>query len=121
MLLLHGLHPQDLASRVERAVEKMHPFLGTHGLRLELLQSGEELVRLKLHGNWQDKKLSAKTLKRDIEAAILDAAPDAARVKSRVWSAAGATYGGLRSRAFDPKPQAGAHPHWQNIGENGEQ
>jgi len=76
LLLLHGLHPRDLESRVERAVEKMHPFLGTHGLRLELLQSGEELVRLKLHGNWQDKKLSAKTLKRDIEAA-----PDAARVE----------------------------------------
>ena len=81
LLLLHGLHPRDLESRVERAVEKMHPFLGTHGLRLELLQSGEELVRLKLHGNWQDKNLSAKTLKRDIEAAILDAAPDAARVE----------------------------------------
>ncbi|MFH0343469.1 MAG: NifU family protein [Chromatiales bacterium] len=81
LLLLHGLHPQDLESRVERAVEKLHPFLGTHGLRLELLQSGGELVRLKLHGNWQDKKLSAKTLKRDIETAILDAAPDVARVE----------------------------------------
>ena len=81
LLLLHGLHPRDLESRVEQAVEKMRSFLGTHGLRLELLQSGEELVRLKLHGNWQDKHLSAKTLRRDIETAILEAAPDAARVE----------------------------------------
>ena len=79
LLLLHGLHPQDLESRVQRAVEKMRPFLGTHGLRLELLETGEEIVRLKVHGNWQDK--SAKTLQRDIEIAILDAAPDVTRVE----------------------------------------
>jgi len=79
LLLLHGLHPQDLESRVQGAVEKMHPFLGTHGLRLELLAAGEELVQLRLHGNSQGK--SADTLKQDIETAILDAAPDVARVE----------------------------------------
>ncbi|MGQ0592672.1 MAG: NifU family protein [Gammaproteobacteria bacterium] len=79
LLLLHGLHPQDLESRVQRAVEKMRPFLGTHGLRLELLETGEEVVRLKVHGNWQGKSAN-KTLQRDIEFAILDAAPDVTRV-----------------------------------------
>jgi Fe-S cluster biogenesis protein NfuA len=79
LLLLHGLHPQDLESRVQRAVEKMHPFLGTHGLRLELLAASEEIVQLRLHGNWQGK--SADTLKQDVETAILDAAPDVARVE----------------------------------------
>ena len=78
LLLLHGLHPQDLESRVQRAVEKMRPFLGTHGLRLELLETGEEIVRLKVHGQG---KSADKTLQRDIEIAILDAAPDVTRVE----------------------------------------
>lgn len=79
LLLLHGLHPHDLESRVERAVEKMRPFLGTHGLRLEILAASEEMVRLQLHGDWQGK--AANTLKQDIETAILDAAPDVETVE----------------------------------------
>ena len=80
LLLLHGLHPQDLESRVQRAVEKMRPFLGTHGLRLELLETGEELVRIKVHGNWQGKS-ATRPSSGDIEIAILDAAPDVTRVE----------------------------------------
>lgn len=79
LLLLHGLHPQDLQSRVQGAVEKMRPFLGAHELRLELLAASEERVRLKLHGNWEGK--SAQALKQDIETAIIDAAPDVASVE----------------------------------------
>ena len=36
LLLLHGLHPEDLETRVRRAAARLTPHLGVHGLRLEV-------------------------------------------------------------------------------------
>jgi Fe-S cluster biogenesis protein NfuA len=77
LLLLHGLHPEQLEVRVERALEKVRPYLGSHGGSVELVGIEEGRVRLRLQGSCNGCPSSAETLKNSIEEAILAAAPDA--------------------------------------------
>jgi Fe-S cluster biogenesis protein NfuA len=82
MLLLHGLHPDDLETRVRRAVERLRPHLGVHGIRVELLGTAKGIVQLRLHqGNGGAVKASTLlTLPGEIEDAIVEAAPDVERI-----------------------------------------
>jgi len=81
LLLLHGLHPDDLTVRVERALEKVRPYLGSHGGSVELVGIEAGRVRLRLQGSCNGCPSSAETLKATIEEAILTAAPDAEGVE----------------------------------------
>jgi len=81
LLLLHGVHPQDLESRVRKAVDTMRPFLGTQGIQIELSSVAEGKVRLRLQGNWQGQQLATEALRRELEEAIFEAAPDAAGIE----------------------------------------
>jgi len=81
LLLLHGVHPEDLESRVRKAVDTMHPLLGTQDIQIELLSVAEDKVRLRLQGDWQGQHLTIETLRREIEEAIFEAAPDAAGIE----------------------------------------
>jgi hypothetical protein len=82
MLLLHGLHPDDLETRVRRAVERLHPHLGVHGIRMELLGIARGIVRLRLHPSdgGAVKASTLLTLPCEIEDAIVEAAPDVEKV-----------------------------------------
>ena len=77
LLLLHGLHPDQLSVRVERALEKVRPYLYSHGGSVELVGIEEGRVQLRLQGSCNGCPSSAETLKTSIEEAILAAAPDA--------------------------------------------
>ncbi len=81
LLLLHGLHPQDLAERVRQAVEKMRPFLGAQGIRVELSGASEESVGIKLSAKWHEKKISATALTREIETMVYEFAPEVAAIE----------------------------------------
>lgn len=81
LLLLHGLHPLELAERVRQAIEKMRASLGVQGIGIELLSVGEEVVRVKLSGNGQGKNSSATRLRREIEDAIFTLAPEVAAIE----------------------------------------
>jgi Fe-S cluster biogenesis protein NfuA len=74
------LHPQDLPTRVSRAVEKMRPLLGVQGIQIELLDAAEEAVRVKVAGRLQGKHNSVGELRQEIELAIFEAAPETMRV-----------------------------------------
>jgi Fe-S cluster biogenesis protein NfuA len=77
LLLLHGLHPLDLETRVRRALEEVKPRLGLHGGSVELLGiTPEGRVRLKLQGNCHECPSSRLTLRFSIEEALNIAAPD---------------------------------------------
>ena len=76
LLLLHGLHPVQLSVRVERALEKVRPYLSSHGGSVELVGIEEGKIRLRLQGSCDGCPSSAETLKNSIEEAILAAAPD---------------------------------------------
>ncbi len=77
LLLVHGLHPLDLESRVRNALEKVGPRLAQHGGSVDLLGvTREGAVKLRLAGNCHGCPSSLLTLKFSIEEALYAAAPD---------------------------------------------
>jgi Fe-S cluster biogenesis protein NfuA/nitrite reductase/ring-hydroxylating ferredoxin subunit len=76
LLLLHGLHPLDVETRVARALEEVRPYLQSHGGNVELLGIEGGVVRVRLEGSCDGCPSSAVTLKLAIEEAIQKAAPD---------------------------------------------
>jgi Fe-S cluster biogenesis protein NfuA len=82
LLLLHGLHPLDLETRVRNALDKVRPYLHSHGGNVELVKVTDGVVRLKLVGNCSGCPSSSLTLKTAIEKAIYEAAPDVTSIES---------------------------------------
>jgi Fe-S cluster biogenesis protein NfuA len=82
MLLLHGLHPDDLETRVRRAVDRLRPHLGVHGLRLDVVEIASGTVRLRLHGSGAAtiKAPLLWTLPGEIEDAVVEEAPDVEKI-----------------------------------------
>jgi Fe-S cluster biogenesis protein NfuA len=77
LLLLHGLHPLDLETRVRQALDEVKPRLGLHGGSVQLIGvTPEGAVRLQLEGNCEGCPSSRVTLKYSIEEALYAAAPD---------------------------------------------
>jgi Fe-S cluster biogenesis protein NfuA len=98
VLILHGLHPQDLESRVRAALDKVRPYLASHGGHVELLSvSDDGAVRLRLDGSCHGCPSSRVTLQSSIEQEIYAAAPDvtAIEVDGLVEEPAAATANGF--------------------------
>ncbi|QBI53549.1 NifU family protein [Streptomonospora litoralis] len=81
LLVLHDLHPEDTATRVEEALERVRPYLGSHAGDVELLEVGENEVRLRLRGNCEGCPSSAVTVKESIERVIAEAAPEIGEIR----------------------------------------
>lgn len=82
LLLLYGLHPLPVETRVVQALERVRPYLDSHGGNVELLGINDGVVRLRLQGNCRSCPSSAETLKLAIEAAIYAAAPDVVSIEA---------------------------------------
>lgn len=82
LLLLYGLHPVPLETRVLQALDKVRPYLDSHGGNVELLGIEAGVVRLKLQGSCKTCPSSSATLKQSIEEAIYQAAPDVAAIEA---------------------------------------
>jgi len=76
MLLVHGLHPLDVESRVGMALEKVRPLLRSHGGNVELVEVSGTVVRLRMTGSCHGCSSSADTIKNAIEQSISITAPD---------------------------------------------
>ncbi len=76
LLLLHGLHPLEVETRVVQALEEVRPYLRSHGGNVELLGVEGGVARVRLQGSCDGCPSSTVTLKLAIEEAILKAAPD---------------------------------------------
>lgn len=74
LLLLHGLHPVELATRLQAALEQSRPRLRVFGAEAELTQATHEVVTLSVRGGSDD-------VHRLLEQAILAAAPDVLRIE----------------------------------------
>ncbi len=82
LLIVHGLHPYDVGERVERALEGVRPYLGSHGGDVELLEVSEAgVVRLRLLGSCDGCPSSSVTLKLAVEGAIEAAAPEVTAIE----------------------------------------
>ncbi len=81
LLLVHGLHPYSVQERVERALDDVRPYLGSHGGDVRLLEvTSEGVVRLQLLGSCDGCASSAVTLELAVEDAIRAAAPEVVRI-----------------------------------------
>ncbi|MHB1938558.1 MAG: NifU family protein [Acidobacteriaceae bacterium] len=80
VLLLHGLHPDPMETRILRALEKVRPYLYSHGGDVEFLSVADGVVRLKLLGSCGSCPSSSITLKNAVEDALYDAAPDIEKI-----------------------------------------
>lgn len=76
LLLVHDLHPYDVTTRVEQALDNVRPYLGSHGGDVELLAVSDDVVRLRLLGSCDGCPSSSVTLKLAVEGAIEAAAPE---------------------------------------------
>jgi Fe-S cluster biogenesis protein NfuA len=81
LLLLHGLHPLDLETRVLQALEQVRPALRTHGGNVELIGTTDGVVRLRMLGSCHGCPSSAVTMKQTIEEAIFARAPDVTAIE----------------------------------------
>ena len=81
LLALHGLHPVPIEDRVRRGIDKVRPYLGSHGGDVELvrIENGEAVLRLK--GSCNGCPSSALTMRGAIEGAIEEAAPEIVAIR----------------------------------------
>ena len=82
LLLLHGIHPYDVHTRIERALDRVRPYMGSHGGDVRLLEVTDDgVARLRMLGNCQGCPSSAVTLKLAVEGAVEAAAPEVERIE----------------------------------------
>lgn len=81
LLLLHDLHPDDLATRARQALDRLQPHLGVQGVRADLAGVDGGIVRVAVSASGQKAdRPSTKVLRGEIEDTLLDMTPDAADV-----------------------------------------
>jgi len=85
LLLVHGLHPHDTGRRVEDALDKVRPYLGSHGGDVAVLSVADgpdgAVVRLQFSGSCKSCPSSAVTLELTVEDAIRAAAPEVGTIE----------------------------------------
>ena len=96
LLIVHDLHPVDLETRVQDALDRVRPYLGSHGGDVEILAIEGDVVRVRMEGSCSSCPSSTVTLSYAIEKAILEAAPEIARIEAE----------GVPSRAAFPADPA---------------
>jgi Fe-S cluster biogenesis protein NfuA/nitrite reductase/ring-hydroxylating ferredoxin subunit len=81
LLLVHGLHPHDVHRRVSDALDRVRPYLGSHGGDVDLLDVVGDTVRLAFTGSCKSCPSSAVTLELAVEDAVRAAAPEISSIE----------------------------------------
>jgi Fe-S cluster biogenesis protein NfuA len=82
LLLLHDLHPDDVDTRIQHALDRVRPYLGSHAGGVEYVGvDAEGVAHLRLEGSCDGCAGSAATVHNAIEHAVLDAAPEVVGVE----------------------------------------
>jgi len=76
VLILYGLHPEDLETRVAKAVDRLRPQLRKQGCEVELLGVNQGAIRVRVETGSHTCGSTAKTVQATLESAMYDAAPD---------------------------------------------
>jgi len=80
LLLLHDLHPLDVDARIQRALDRVRPYLGSHAGGVQYLGVADGIARLKLEGSCDGCPSSTVTVQLAISGAVQDAAPEVTEV-----------------------------------------
>jgi Fe-S cluster biogenesis protein NfuA len=78
LLLIHGLHPDSLETRLLAALDKVRPYIQGHGGNVELVALQDDVARLRLQGTCKSCPSSSVTLELAVRHAIQEACPDLA-------------------------------------------
>jgi Fe-S cluster biogenesis protein NfuA/nitrite reductase/ring-hydroxylating ferredoxin subunit len=82
LLLVHGLHPHDIHRRVSDALDRVRPYLGSHGGDVDLVEvTDAAVVRLAFTGSCKSCPSSAVTLELAVEDAVHAAAPEVSSIE----------------------------------------
>lgn len=76
LLLIHDLHPLDLNTRLHIALEKVKPYMDSHGGSVEIISLENGIAKLKLSGHCKGCPSSASTLELGIKKEIEENCPD---------------------------------------------
>ena len=76
LLLIHDLYPVPLEERVAQALERVRPYMESHGGNVELLGVEGGIARLRLEGSCKTCAASSSTLELAVRQALEEAAPD---------------------------------------------
>jgi Fe-S cluster biogenesis protein NfuA len=76
ILILYGLHPEDVETRVVKAVDRVRPQLRKQGCEVELLSVNDGAIRLRVETGSHTCGSTAKTVLATLEGAMYDVAPD---------------------------------------------
>jgi Fe-S cluster biogenesis protein NfuA/nitrite reductase/ring-hydroxylating ferredoxin subunit len=76
LLLIHGLHPLSLEARLQQALDKVRPYMDSHGGSVEVVSLENDVAHLRLQGSCKGCPSSAMTLELAIKEAIEEACPD---------------------------------------------
>ena len=80
LLLVHGLHPHDVHRRVSDALDRVRPYLGSHGGDVDLLEvTGDRAARVRR--SCKSCPSSAVTLELAVEDAVRAAAPEISSIE----------------------------------------
>lgn len=76
LLLIHDLHPLDLRTRLHLALEKVKPYMDSHGGSVEIVSLENGVAKLRLSGSCKGCPSSSSTLELGIKQAIEEHCPD---------------------------------------------
>jgi Fe-S cluster biogenesis protein NfuA/nitrite reductase/ring-hydroxylating ferredoxin subunit len=76
LMLIHGLYPVSLETRVQAALDSVRPYMDSHGGNVELLGIEDGIARLRLEGSCSGCAASQSTMELAIERALEETAPD---------------------------------------------
>jgi Fe-S cluster biogenesis protein NfuA/nitrite reductase/ring-hydroxylating ferredoxin subunit len=126
LLLVHGLHPYGVETRVEQALDGVRPYLGTHGGDVELLGvTTEGTARLRLLGSCDGCPSSSATLELAVRGAVEAAAPEITAIEVEAPAAARESAAGgtvvpvdaLFTRLHEAEPASGGRGSWETVEE----
>ncbi|WP_328320245.1 NifU family protein [Streptomyces sp. NBC_00388] len=124
LLLVHGLHPYSVETRVEEALAGVRPYLGSHGGDVELLGvTADGVVTLRLLGSCDGCPSSSATLKLAVQSAVEAAAPEVTGIEVEAPAGSGTgepgplvTVDSLFSRLHEAASAPGdGAPSWETV------
>jgi Fe-S cluster biogenesis protein NfuA len=119
LLLLHDLHPLSIDSRIQRALDRVRPYLGSHAGGVQYLGVVDGVARLRLEGSCHGCPSSTVTVQLAITSAVQDAAPEVSDVMVEGMTAApepALLQIGPRPPGGDPaETAAGSGPGWITL------
>jgi Fe-S cluster biogenesis protein NfuA/nitrite reductase/ring-hydroxylating ferredoxin subunit len=120
LLLVHGLHPYPVEERVGRALDKVRPYMGTHGGDVELIEVTDTgVARLRMLGSCDGCASSAVTLDLAVKDAVEAAAPEIVRIEVVEEKPEKGVSGLISVDSLTARLRqegAGASPQWESIG-----